>query len=151
MAHTFLIFDFGTDEETAQQARHKVEGWKQGFRLGNKIMLKFDREETPEADDSAALKDLAEESETKAKGRAHGKSGAKSEKSSKGSKSNSADENGRVRVLLRLDFSDHEKLSHQRWLDRIPSEDPFKSARGETLRPGDADFAKTSELWETLS
>ena len=38
-----MIFDFGSNEEAAQQARHKVEGWKQGFRLGNKLMVKFDR------------------------------------------------------------------------------------------------------------
>ena len=43
MAHTFMIFNFGSNEEAAQQARHKVEGWKQGFRLGNKLMVKFDR------------------------------------------------------------------------------------------------------------
>ena len=41
MAHAFLIFDFGTNEESSQQARHRVEGWKQGFRLGNKILMKF--------------------------------------------------------------------------------------------------------------
>jgi len=27
MAQTFLIFDFGTDEEAAQKARHRIEGW----------------------------------------------------------------------------------------------------------------------------
>ena len=45
MAHSYLVFDFGTDEETAQQARHKIEAWKQGFRLGNKMLLKFERVE----------------------------------------------------------------------------------------------------------
>ena len=50
MAHTFMIFDFGSDEEAAQQARHKVEGWKQGFRLGNKLMVKFDRGDEKAAD-----------------------------------------------------------------------------------------------------
>jgi len=52
MAHSFLIFDFGTNEEAAQQARHKLEGWKQGFRLDKKILLKFEREETEAAEDS---------------------------------------------------------------------------------------------------
>lgn len=56
----------------------------------------------------------------------------------------------RVRLLLRLDFSDHEKLSHQRWLDRIPAEEPFKSANGETIRSGDPAFAKTAELFASL-
>jgi|ERR1700726_3800551 len=54
MAHSFLIFDFGTNEEAAQQARHKLEGWKQGFRLDKKILLKFEREETEAAEDSGA-------------------------------------------------------------------------------------------------
>ena len=49
MAHSYLVFDFGTDEETAQQARHKIEAWKQGFRLGNKMLLKFERVEPDEA------------------------------------------------------------------------------------------------------
>jgi hypothetical protein len=35
MAQSIFVFDFGTNEEAAQQARHKVEGWKQGFRLGS--------------------------------------------------------------------------------------------------------------------
>ena len=52
MAHDFLIFDFGSDEETAQQARRKVENWIQGFRLGKKMILKYEREdaEIEEAD-----------------------------------------------------------------------------------------------------
>ena len=45
MAQSILIFDFGTNEEAAQQARHKVDGWKQAFRLGDKMLLKFEREE----------------------------------------------------------------------------------------------------------
>ena len=43
MAQTYMIFDFGTNEELAQQARHKIEGWKQGFRLGEKMSMKFER------------------------------------------------------------------------------------------------------------
>jgi len=43
MAQTYMIFDFGTNEELAQQARHKIEGWKQGFRLGEKMSMKFHR------------------------------------------------------------------------------------------------------------
>jgi hypothetical protein len=45
MAHSFLVFDFGTNEEAAQQARHRVDRWKQAFRLDKKLLLKFDREE----------------------------------------------------------------------------------------------------------
>ena len=43
MAQTYMVFDFGTNEELAQQARHKIEGWKQGFRLGEKMSMKFHR------------------------------------------------------------------------------------------------------------
>ena len=50
MSQSILIFDFGTNEEGAQQARHKIEGWKQGFRLGDKMMVKFEREETGAAE-----------------------------------------------------------------------------------------------------
>lgn len=117
MAHSFLIFDFGSNEEAAQQARQKVEAWKQGFRLGNKLMVKFDRGE-----DKAA-----------------GKEGK-------------ADAPGKefLRVMVRLDFSDHEKLSHQRWLDRIPSEALFRDADPQILRQGDPEFAATAERFEEL-
>src|SRR5271156_775990 len=131
MPHSFLIFDFGKDEEAAQQARHKVEGWKQGFRLGNKILIKFERDESAPP---------AEKPATEKKGKS-----AKAEKKS-GSASDSA-----VRLFVRLDFSDHEKLSHQRWLDRIPTEAPFKSAEAEIVRSGDPSFDKTTELFDTLS
>src|ERR1700721_725543 len=106
MAHSYLVFDFGTDEETAQQARHKIEAWKQGFRLGNKMLLKFERVEPDEQSDAAKASSAKK------------KSSAKSEKNNSGSS---------VRVFVRLDFSDHEKVSQPRWLDPPPSEGSFKS------------------------
>jgi hypothetical protein len=130
MAHSYLVFDFGNDEETAQQARHKIESWKQGFRLGNKLLLKFEREE-PEEKETTSEKTP----------------GAKKNSSTKDDKTASA---SHVRLLVRLDFSDHEKLSQQRWLDRIPTEDPFKSVDCEIIRQPDAEFAKTAELFESL-
>jgi hypothetical protein len=138
MAYSYLIFDFGTDEEAAQQARHKLDGWKQGFRLGNKLLLKFEREEPAEKD---AGKDAAE-----------AKSSASKKKSSQPGKENEQKSSlgGHVRLLIRLDFSDHEKLSHQRWLDRIPAEEPFKSVEAETVRHTDSGFAKTAELFDSL-
>jgi len=136
MAHSYLIFDFGADEEAAQQARHKLEAWKQGFRLGNKLLLKFEREESPE---KSAAHDSAEP-----------KSPAPKKKSPAHDKDEKAAPPARVRLFVRLDFSDHEKLSHQRWLDRIPTEDPFKAVDAETIRATDADFAKTAELFESL-
>jgi hypothetical protein len=134
MAHDFLIFDFGSNEEEAQQARHKVEGWTQGFRLGKKMLLKFEREGA----------DQSSESETEAK-----KPSASKKKSA--AKSDGAETSAKVRVLVRLDFSDHEKLSHQRWLDRIPTEEPFKSAKAEIIRQGQPGFAEAAELFDSLS
>ncbi len=110
MAQSYLIFDFGTNEEAAQQARHRIEGWKQAFRLGEKMQLKFERQE-PE-------------------------------------KKNGQE---RIRLLVRLDFSDHERLSHHRWLERIPGELPFKDASPQIIRHGEAEFTKTTELFDSLS
>lgn len=136
MAQSYLVFDFGGDEESAQQARHKVEGWKQGFRLGNKILLKFDREDA-QSDESA--KEPEAEKPT----------ASKSKKSKAKDKQNDAPNH--VRVLIRLDFSGHEKLSFQRWLDRIPAEEPFKNAKQEVFRQGESGFEKTADRFESLS
>ena len=114
MAQSFLIFDFGTDEEAAQEARHRMDRWKQAFRLDKKLLLKFDREEPEEK---------------------KGKDGAESQ---------------RIRMIVRLDFSDHEKLSQQRWLDRIPSEAPFKEAHPKLIRQSDDEFASTTKLFDEL-
>ncbi len=116
MAHSYLIFNFGANEEFAQQARHRIEGWRQVFRLGKKMELKFER---------------------KAPEQPSGKSGA--------------DGKEQIRLLIRLDFSEHERLSHQRWLDRIPTEEPFKSAPSQVVRHGESDFMKTAELFDSLS
>ena len=119
-----MIFDFGTNEDAAQQARHRIDGWKQGFRLGNKILLKFARSDNDGAGDGMPEKK-------------NEKGGAKSEAA-------------QIRVVVRLDFSDHEKLSFTRWLDRIPTEEPFKSAKAEVVRHADSGFAKTEELFDSL-
>jgi len=141
MAQSILIFDFDTNEEAAQQARHKVDAWRQGFRLGNKMLLKFERAESAgegAGESAAAMKEGA-----------RGKSASKKSPASQ-EKVEKQEPPRSVRLLVRLDFSDHEKLSHQRWLDRIPSEEPFKSAKSQTVRTGDPDFAKTAELFDSL-
>lgn len=164
MAQSILVFDFGANEEAAQQARHKVEAWKQGFRLGNKMLLKFEREQSASQNDNqpaAAEAEAAQKEPEKAaagaakrgKKKAGTKSSAKAAPQSAGEPEKTESPvaaNGKVRLLLRLDFSDHEKLSHQRWLDRIPTEEPFKSAPGQTIRAGDPEFPKTAELFESL-
>jgi hypothetical protein len=136
MAQTFLIFDFGSDEELAQQARHKVDGWKQGFRLDKKLLLKFDRGEAPENETQPDA-----EENTKAKGGR--KKAAKPANAAK-------DEKEKIQLIIRLDFSDHERLSHQRWLDRIPSEAPFKDTQSKIVRQNDGEFAGTAERFDAL-
>jgi hypothetical protein len=110
MAQTYFIFSFGTSEDVAQQARHRLDSWRQAFHLTNKLEYKLDRE--------AAKKEGAPD---------------------------------HLKLFVRLDFSDHEKLSHQRWLDRIPAEEPFKSAKTEIIRQGQPGFTEAAELFDSLS
>ena len=145
MAYSFLVFDFGGNEDVAQQARLKAEGWKQGFRLGKKLELHFDRKETgsePKLEPAAKPE--------KAATRAKEKSKAASKFGKKDSEAPGKTQQGLVdiRMIVRLDFSNHEKLSLQRWLDRIPVEEPFKSANPKIIRAGDAEFEATSNLFE---
>ena len=113
MAQSYLIFDFAANEEAAQQAVHRIEGWRQGYRLGAKMQLKFERQapDKPEAGDGGA----------------------------------------QIRLFVRLDFSDHEKLSYTRWLERLPTEAPFKGLPHQIIRHGDADFQQTAETFEELT
>lgn len=163
MPQSILLFDFGTNEDAAQQARHKVEAWKQGFRLGDKMRLKFEREESasensPSSEPEAAEHSEPEEPATASKGgkkKAAAKGAAKAVKKAKAAAEPEKTEapalpNGKVRLMLRLSFSDHEKLSYQRWLDRIPGEEPFKSANAQTILAGDPDFSRTVELFDSL-
>ena len=43
MPHIYMVFEFANDEESAQQARHKLETWKQAFRLDKKLLYKLER------------------------------------------------------------------------------------------------------------
>jgi hypothetical protein len=155
MAYSFLVFEFGGDEEVAQQARHKVDGWKQGFRLGKKLELKFDRKEPEveaEAASEAPSKPAKEASKTKGKSKTASNSGGKAGQTSSAKAASKSDIDPlNIRLIVRLDFSDHEKLSNQRWLDRIPGEEPFKSAKSSIVRAGDPEFKKTSDLFQSLN
>jgi hypothetical protein len=165
MAHTYLLFDFGSDEEKAQQARHKLEGWKQAFRLDKKLLYKLDRGEGAENEAGAAApKDTAESDAAPSKSPKSGaksskpaKSGAKSSTKSKSPKSAAEEEsasapaaNGQVSLLVRLYFSGHEKLTEQRWLDRIPTEEPFKDASPRVIRQGEPQFDELVQQFEAL-
>jgi hypothetical protein len=149
MAHSFLIFDFGGNEDAAQQARHRIDGWKQGFRLDKKLQVKFERK-NPEAAPSAAAPAPPKGAKSGAKGKA--KPGAKPK--SKGEAAAEADsapaDSAQIRLIVRLDFSDHEKLSHQRWVERIPTEEPFKAANPRIIRAGEPEFKATSVLFDSL-
>jgi len=128
MAHIYMHFDFGADEEKAQQARHKLDVWKQAFRLDKKVQYKLDRPEDADAEEPAA----GDNDKSRSPGRA-----AKAQKSGDASEESGT---GNVSLLVRLYFSSHEKLSEQRWIERIPSEEPFKSASPKILRQGEPGF-----------
>ena len=146
MAYSFLIFDFGRSEDAAQKARHRIDGWKQGFRLDKKLQLKFERQEEEAKPDAApAIKPKAAP-----KGKAKQKTKGKSEEESGAKPDSSSAESSDIRLIVRLDFSDHEKLSHQRWLDRIPTEEPFSAASPKIVRSGDPEFQKVSDLFDSL-
>jgi hypothetical protein len=147
MAHSFLIFDFGVNEEAAQQARHRIDGWKQGFRLDKKLQVKFERKE-PEATPGAAPAAPPKMEKSGAKGKA--KAGAKSGGDATSEANPAPAEPAQIRLIVRLDFSDHEKLSHQRWIERIPADDLFKGANPRVIRAGEPDFKSTSDLFDSL-
>jgi hypothetical protein len=132
-----MQFDFGKDEEKAQLARHKLEVWKQAFRLDKKLLYKFERatDGVPEAEPVATKSE-----KSKAKGKAKSKDEPETPKS-----------NETVKLLLRLGFSNHEKLSEQRWVDRIPTEEPFLGASPKVLKPGDVHFSDTEKQFEELN
>ncbi|MCL6481006.1 MAG: hypothetical protein K6U02_04700 [Firmicutes bacterium] len=109
MPQSYLIFDFGADEPAGQQARHRIEAWRQAFRLGEKMQWKFERSSTTEHDGPE-----------------------------------------QIRLLVRLDFSEHERLSHQRWLERLQTEAPFRNAKLEVVRPGDAALESTAARFDAL-
>lgn len=153
MPQTFLVFDFGTNEEAAQQARHRLEGWKQALHLGDRMKFKFERQ-TPEPPAEPPAKAEAEAKPEPAKGKGKGKGGSKSKKKkaepAKAAEPAAEPAGDRLRVLVRLEFSGHEKLSHQRWVDRIPAEAPFPSATKQVVHQGQEEFEKTETLFDDL-
>lgn len=147
MAHIYLTFDFAGDEGRAQQARHKLDSWKQAFRLDKKLLYKFDRGDGAGA---AASEEQSEEEREKP---------AKKNKAAKGSKSKAAKpakeetkegSPSQAKLYLRLAFSNHEKLTEQRWVDRIPAEEPFKGASPAAIREGEPGFDEVESHFEEL-
>jgi hypothetical protein len=149
MAHTYLLFDFGTDEEKAQLARHKLEGWKQAFRLDKKLQYKLERaEDEADAKPDEAHKAAETPKADKAKAKAKAKVKHKSKEAEASEEAPPA--NGKVNLLVRLYFSGHEKLTEQRWLDRIPSEEPFKEASPRVVRQGEDQFDEVVKQFDSL-
>ena len=145
MAQTYLLFDFGPDEEKVQQARHKLEGWKQAFRLDKKLQYKLEREQSAEPAAAEAAPAPAAKTEKSKSAKTKSKSKTGSAKSAE-----PAENSGPVKLLVRLYFSGHEKLSEQRWIDRIPTEEPFKSASPRLVRENEPEFAEILKQFDTL-
>ena len=147
MAHFYMTFEFGNDEEKAQQARHKLESLKQAFKLDKKMLLKLDRkeEETPNAAETPREKP-AKAAEPK----------SKDSKSAKGSKkadpepAKLASPDADIKFLLRIALPNHEKLTEQRLLKRISAEELLTSASPKTIRQADKGFAELDARFEQL-
>jgi hypothetical protein len=142
MAQTYLLFDFGPDEDKVQQARHKLESWKQAFRLDKKLQYKLEREQAPMPVNTEAKAEPAKTEKSK--------SAKPKSKSKPKSAEPDAENGGPVKLLVRLYFSGHEKLSEQRWIDRIPTEEPFKSASPRVVREAAPEFADILKQFDTL-
>jgi hypothetical protein len=157
MAHIYMTFDFGTDEEKAQQARHKLDGWKQAFRLDKKLLYKFERpaqegDGTAPAEAAPAKKEPAKV-EKPGKGAKAGHAGgarAKAQKEKEEKPAVAGAPGGPVKLHLRLAFSGHEKMTEERWLKRIPTEEPFKDAAPETVKASDPGFGEIEGKFEEL-
>jgi len=145
MAHIYLTFDFAKDEEKAQQARHKLEGWKQAFRLDKKLLYKVERTSATLADSDA--KPAKEAKTEKAKGKGKSKAAVAAATAEAAPPASNDD----IKLLVRLAFSGHEKLSEQRWVQRIPTEEPFQGASPAIVKAGDAGFESTEQQFEELA
>jgi hypothetical protein len=145
MAHIYFSFDFGTDEEKAQQARHKLEMWKQAFRLDKKMLYKFERESDAEAssEDGAGKTEEAEKAAKAGKPKSRGK---KKEDADDGGEAPT----GNVKLYLRLAFSAHEKMTEERLLKKIPSEEPFRELSPKAVKDEDAEFAELEAKFDSL-
>jgi DNA primase catalytic subunit len=143
MAHIYLLFGFAKEEEKAQQARHKLEGWKQAFRLDKKLLYKVERI----AAESAAA-DNGDEKPAKAEKAAKGKKAKGASKAATAEATATSTED--ISLLVRLGFSAHEKLTEERWVQRIPSEEPFRDASPQIVKAGEPEFDATEKRFEDL-
>ena len=152
MAHIYMSFDFGTDEEKAQQARHKLEMWKQAFRLDKKLLYKFERESDEAGAAEATAGKLDEFAETAKKGKSSktGKAKSHSKKKTEPNAGGEAAPNGNVKLYLQLAFSGHEKMVEERLLKKFPAEEPFSGLSPRAVKDGDTDFGELEAKFDSL-
>jgi sRNA-binding protein len=163
MAHIYMSFDFGTDEEKAQLARHKLEMWKQAFRLDKKMLYKFERTALDgvaagASGEEAGLKPgptkstekSAEKSAEKNEGKKAGKSGKAAKSKEKAEPEKKAASTGNVKLHLRLAMPAHERITEERFLQKFPSEELFNSASPVLVRQGQPGFAEADAVFESL-
>lgn len=153
MAHIYMTFDFGTDEEKAQLARHKLDGWKQAFRLDKKLLYKFERPAEPgddakKEDEKPAKKEAAKPDKGTKSAKAGKKASAKSE--AEETEKALALPVGPVKLHLRLAFSGHEKMTEERWVKRIPEEEPFKESASKVLKSNHPGFGEIEGKFDSL-
>ena len=56
-----------------------------------------------------------------------------------------------IEIIVRVEFSDHEKLSRQRWVERIPADEAFKPAKVRQIAAGDKEFEEVDLRFGRLS
>jgi hypothetical protein len=160
MAHIYMSFDFGKDEEKAQLARHKLEMWKQAFRLDKKMLYKFERTAVDGPASGASEDDAGPvEADSKQKPAAtmKKKGTAKSGQPGKAAKSKekaepekAAASGGNVKLHLRLAMPAHERITEERFLQKFPAEELFSSASPVLVRQGQPGFAEADAVFESL-
>jgi hypothetical protein len=158
MAHLYMSFDFGTDEEKAQLARHKLEMWKQAFRLDKKMLYKFERTAVDgvagTSGEEAGLKPgptkSTEKSAEKNETRKTGKSAKAAKSKEKAEAEKAAAPSGNVKLHLRLAMPAHERITEERFLQKFPAEEVFSSASPVLVRQGQPGFAEADAVFESL-
>ena len=155
MAHIYMTFDFGTDEEKAQLARHKLDGWKQAFRLDKKLLYKFERPaeasgQAKEGEEEPAKKEPAKAEKGGKSGKVGKKASGKEKAKVDGGEKVAAAPAGPVKLHLRLAFSGHEKMTEERWVKRIPAEEPFSEAAARVLKGSDGGFGEVEGKFDSL-
>src|SRR5262249_18365805 len=118
--------------------------WKQAFRLDKKMQGKFDRKE----DGAAPVASAPEAKQAPAK-KAESK-GAKGKAKADLEPAKLASSTAEIKLILRLALPNHEKLTEQRLLKRISTEEPFASASPKTLREADAGFSEIDSRFAEL-